>query len=343
MGALRQWFLPTALALLGLTACRLEGDDAPATTLTYPLELPVGFPNMPVPADNFLTYDRVQLGKRLFYDPILSRDSSISCGSCHLQTHGFADVTAFSEGIEGRAGFRNAPTLSNLAWHPYFFFDGGVPTLELQVLAPIEAHFEMDNALQAVLERLARHPQYPALFRKAYGRDPDPFSLTRAIAAFERTLVTGESAWDRYSTGADPTAMTASALRGWALFNSDSLQCSSCHSGFDFTDHQFQNIGLPVTTADSGRMRITLAESDRGKYKTPSLRNIALSAPYMHDGSIGSLEGVIDHFASGGQRYLNQSPLVQGFVISDAEKADLIAFLHALTDWEFVTDPAHAQ
>lgn len=298
---------------------------------------------MPVPTDNFLTNDRVALGKQLFYDPILSRDSSIACASCHLQARGFADATPFSTGIDGRQGFRNAPTLSNLAWHPYFFYDGGVPTLELQVFAPIEAHFEMDELLQNVLDRLARHPQYPALFRRAYGREPDPFALTRALAAFERTLVTGASAWDRYTYAGDATAIDAAVLRGWALFNSDSLHCASCHSGFDFTDYRFQNIGLPVTTADSGRMRITLAEADRGKYKTPSLRNIALSAPYMHDGSMATLDEVIAHFASGGMHYPNQSPLVQGFTISETEKADLIAFLEALTDLEFVNNPEFAR
>jgi cytochrome c peroxidase len=315
----------------------------PMEALQFKVATPEGFPAMPIPADNALSYARVQLGKRLFYDPILSRDSSISCGSCHLQSLAFTDGRQFAQGIDGRLGFRNAPALTNLAWHPYFFYDGGVPTLELQVLAPIEAHFEMDNDLLAVIDRLQRHRQYPILFEQAYARKPDPYALTRAIAAFERTLLTGDAPWDRHITQRLPAAMSAAQLRGWALFQSDSLHCSSCHTGFDFTDYTFQNIGLPVTTADSGRMRITLAESDRGKYKTPSLRNVALTAPYMHDGSIATLPAVIDHFASGGVHGPNQSVLVQGFTISESEKADLVAFLHALTDVGFVNDPAFAR
>jgi cytochrome c peroxidase len=336
-----QWrtWLWISLAVTSFSACQLEGDDAPSTLSQYNLETPAGFPAMPIPAGNEPTTARIDLGKRLFYDPILSRDSTVSCGSCHHQELAFTDGRNFSVGIEENVGFRNAPSLSNLAWHPYFFYDGGVPTLELQVLAPLDAHFEMDNELIEVIRRLKTHPQYPTLFRQAYGREPDPYALTRAVAAFERTLVSGDSPWDRFITGQDASAMSASQLRGWNLFQSDSLHCSSCHSGFDFTDYSFQNIGIPVTTADSGRMRITLNESDRGKYKTPSLRNIALTAPYMHDGSIATLDEVIDHFASGGQHYSNQSALAQGFTISDDEKADLIAFLNALTDWDFVQNP----
>lgn len=343
---MRKWYhlLAVVIALLGMSACQLDRDEPAAQALNYQFGLPEGFPPMPTPPDNAPNYDRVQLGKRLFYDPILSRDSSISCSSCHLQSAAFTDGLQFSKGVADREGFRNAPSLSNLAWHPYFFYDGGVPTMELQVLAPIEAHFEMDNQLLTVIERLKRHAQYPTLFRQAYGREmPDAYGLTRAIAAFERTLVSGDAPWDRYMSGREPTAMDAAQQRGWALFQSDSLHCASCHAGFDFTDYSFQNIGLPVTTADSGRMRITLDEADRGKYKTPSLRNVALTAPYMHDGSITNLRAVIEHFASGGMHYGNQSPLAQGFAISEQEKDDLIAFLNALTDRSFVQNPDFAQ
>ncbi|HEX2900605.1 MAG TPA: cytochrome c peroxidase [Bacteroidia bacterium] len=333
------WGWGIALWLLSLPACAPDRADMSPDSLTYPLEIPAGFPQMPIPADNYLTPDRVALGKRLFYDPILSREGSVACASCHLQENGFADTTQFSRGIDGRMGFRNAPTLSNLAWHPYFFMDGGVPTLELQVLAPLDNHDELDLDLISLMDRLQSHPQYPALFRKAYGREPDPFGLTRAIAAFERTLVSGNSAYDRQVLGQDSDAMSPAAVRGMALFFGDRLHCAGCHSGFDFTDYGFHNIGLPVTTADSGRMRITLNENDRGSYKTPSLRNVALSAPYMHDGSIRSLEEVIDFLASGGAHYPNQHPLTQGFAISSQEKTDLIAFLHALTDTEFITRP----
>jgi cytochrome c peroxidase len=332
------WVGGMALGLFSLVGCVADQGDSPIDSLTYPLEIPTGFPQMPIPTDNYLTVDRVALGKKLFFDPILSRDGSVSCGSCHWQEHAFADTAVFSRGIEGRTGFRNAPTLFNLAWHPYFFMDGGVPTLELQVLAPLDNHAELDMDLLELMARLQQHPQYPSLFRKAYGRDPDPFGLTRAIAAYERTLVSGNSPYDQYTS--NPNALNDSQIRGMELFFGDQLHCASCHSGFDFTDYGFYNIGLPVTTADSGRMRVTLNELDRGAYKTPSLRNVAVSAPYMHDGSLNSLEVVIDFLASGGAHYPNQHPLTQGFTISNQEKADLIAFLNSLTDTDFLTDPA---
>lgn len=336
----RWWML--LVAMLGLSACHLDTDEVLEGGGAYPVDQPAGFPAMPIPPDNYLTPARVELGKRLFYDPILSRDSTVACASCHLQYRAFADSAQFSTGVEGRAGFRNAPALFNLAWHPYFFMDGGVPTLELQILAPIDNPDEFDHQLLAVISRLRRHPQYPALFRKAYGRDPDPFALTRAIAAFERTLVSGDSPYDRYLHG-QSTALDSAARRGMELFFSDALHCASCHSGFNFTDYTFQNIGLPVTTADSGRMRITLNEQDRGAYKTPSLRNVALTAPYMHDGSLPTLEAVIDFLASGGEHFPNQHPHTLGFSITDREKADLIAFLDALTDTDFVTNSEFAR
>lgn len=322
--------------LVAEVGCRLDDGDLPADALLYAVELPAGFPQMPVPPENTLTPARVALGKRLFYDPILSRDGSVSCASCHLQANAFADTVQFSRGIAHAEGFRNAPALFNLAWHPYFFMDGGVPTLELQVLAPIDNATEFGDDLIKVMQRLQDHGQYPALFREAYGREPDPFGLTRAIAAFERTLISGNSAYDRYVSGLDLSAMQLEAQRGMALFYSDSLHCGSCHGGFNFTDYGFQNIGLPVTVGDSGRMRITLSEGDRGAFKTPSLRNVALTAPYMHDGSMGTLGEVIDFLASGGVGYPNQSALTRGFSISDQEKADLIAFLEALSDEGFV-------
>jgi cytochrome c peroxidase len=322
--------------LLFFAACG-DGGDAPQDELTYTVKIPPGFPPMPIPDDNYLTPERVELGKRLFYDPALSRNGNVACANCHLQSHAFADTARLSRGVDGHIGFRNAPMLYNLAWHPYFFMDGGVPTLELQVLAPLASKDEMDHDLASLTERLGRYPFYPALFRQAYGRDPDPWSLTRAIAAFERTLVSGNSPYDKYVHQGVTGAMDSAALRGKDLFFNQ-LQCGACHSGYNLTDYRFQNIGLPETVGDSGRMRITLNENDRGAFKTPSLRNVAVSAPYMHDGSIATLEEVIDFFASGGEHHPNQSPLTQGFNITAQEKADLIAFLNALTDQEFLTN-----
>lgn len=332
-------WIGVCLGLSLLTSCQLEGGDEPVDDLAYTVDLPPHFQPMPIPPDNALTTERVALGKRLFHDPVLSRDGTISCASCHIQEFAFCDTAQFSRGIEDRRGVRNAPALFNLAWHPYFFMDGGVPTLELQVLAPIDNHAEMDDKLLNVIDRLQAHPEYPTLFRRAYGREPDPYGLVRAIAAYERTLVSATSSYDAYLQ--NEQTLSDQELRGLSLFQSDDLHCSSCHAGWNLTDYGFHNVGLPVTTADSGRMRVTLSESDRGAYKTPSLRNVALTAPYMHDGSIRTLEEVVDFLASGGEHSPNQDPRTLGFTISPEDKAALIAFLHTLTDQGFVRNPEH--
>lgn len=316
-----------------------EGDEA----LPYYLEIPAGFPQPPIPSDNPLTAEKIALGKRLFFDPILSRDSSVSCSSCHFQEHAFADPMQFSLGVEARKGERNAPVLFNLAYNDVFMFDGGIPTLDLQVLAPLDAHFEMDFTMKGIIERLQKHPTYPAAFRKVFGTEVSPFGLTRAITAFERTMISGNAPYDQYTYQGEADALSEAARRGMALFSSDSLSCSSCHSGFRFTNVGFEQNGLYVAGQDSGRMRVTLKESDRGKFKVPTLRNIEVSGPYMHDGRFQTLDQVIDHYASGGNPHPNKSPLIRGFRISETEKQDLIAFLHALTDRSFLTNPAFSK
>lgn len=318
------------LSLLLLSSCQKEEKS-------YALDLPPGFPEVDLPEDNLPTPLRVELGKRLFFDPILSRDSSISCGSCHFRRLGFADDKVISPGIEGRLGFRNAPILTNLIYRENFFFDGGVPNLELQVVAPVEDENEMDFHLGAVVERLARHPEYAALLEKAYPGKPLTFAFTRAIASYERTLLTGQSAFDRYYYQGDSNALDSQEKRGWQLFQDKG--CRDCHSGPNFSNEEFINIGLYADydyNGDPGRRRVTALDSDIGQFKVPSLRNIALTAPYMHDGSMQSLEEVVDFFASGGKAHFNKNPQMQAFALSPQEKADLIAFLESLTDWDFV-------
>lgn len=325
-----RYLLPLFLALGLLSSCQKEEQ-------AYALALPPGFPEVELPEDNLPTALRVELGKRLFFDPILSRDSSISCGSCHFRALGFADNKVVSPGIAGRLGFRNAPILTNLIYRENFFFDGGVPNLELQVVAPIEDTAEMDFHLGGVVERLARHPEYAPLLEKAYPGKPLTFALTRAIASYERTLLSGQSAFDRYYYQGDSSALNGQEKRGWQLFQDKG--CRDCHAGPNFSNEEFINIGLYADynyNGDPGRRRVTALESDIGKFKVPSLRNIALTAPYMHDGSIQNLEEVIDFFAAGGKAHFNKSPEIQAFVLSPQEKADLIAFLESLTDWDFV-------
>ncbi|MCS6992027.1 MAG: cytochrome-c peroxidase [Chitinophagales bacterium] len=295
-------------------------------------EIPPGFSMPPIPDDNRLTPYRIELGRRLFFDPILSRDSTISCGSCHHADKKMTDGLSKSIGIDGQVGIRNAISLLNVAYQPYLFWDGGVPTLETQVLAPIHDPKEMDFDINLVVERLKRHPEYPALFYQAYKAGPSPYTVTRAIACFERSLYSSTTRYDRYVLFGDTTALTASEKRGMELFFSERAECFHCHSGFLFTDFSFRNNGLYEKYADSGRARITLNPDDVGKFKVPSLRNLAYTAPYMHDGSLATLRDVIEHYNSGGKNHPNKSIFVRQLALSEQEKEDLINFLLSLSD-----------
>lgn len=320
-------------------SCKKEDPDYGLVNKPYVLEYPKGFEPMLFPEGNELTTLRVALGKKLFFDKRLSRDSSVACASCHFQKNAFADFNQLSTGIENRKGFRNSPTLANLGYHPYFFFDGGVPTLELQVLAPIEDVNEMDFSVPAVVERLKDDAAIQELSQLAYGRSFDPFVLTRAISAFERTIISGNSRFDQYYYQGKTSALNASEKRGMDLFFSNKTNCSTCHSGFNFTNYEFKNIGLYDVYVDSGRTRITLNPNDRGKFKTPTLRNIAVTAPYMHDGTMSTLEEVVEHFNSGGKNHVNKDALIKPLNLTATEKTDLVNFLKALTDDDFLNNP----
>lgn len=327
-----RWML--GFCLIVFASCKVD-PIVPESQQKYTLELPPGFDEMSFPADNELTADRVNLGKQLFFDPRLSSNSTISCGSCHNPALAFADDMPVSPGVEQRLGFRNAPSLANVGYKSRLFADGGVSTLEFQVLAPMDSHEEMDVSVLEVAERLKSDPSINALARKAYGRDVDPFVITRSIAAFERTLISGNSPYDRFING-DISALSEPAIAGMNLFFSDQLACSSCHSSFLLSDGNYYNIGLEDDYADNGRERITSNPSDNGKFMTPTLRNIALTAPYMHDGSIPTLEAVIEHFNTGGVNHTNQDNRVHPLNLSSEQKEQLVTFLHSLTDVEFL-------
>lgn len=324
---------------LFLFSCRKDKSEDLSLNQPYLLQYPEGFEPMNIPEGNELTNLRISLGKKLFFDKRLSKDSTVSCGSCHFQQHAFADFNKLSTGIENRKGFRNSPTLANLGYHPYFFFDGGVPTLELQILAPIEDVNEMNFSVPGVVERLKNDTEIQQLSQLAYGRNFDPFVLTRSIAAFERTMISGNSRFDQYYYQGKSSALNDSEIRGMNLFFSNKTNCSTCHSGFNFTNYEFKNIGLYEIYADSGRTRISLNPADRGKFKTPTLRNIAVTAPYMHDGSLNTLEEVVEHFNSGGKNHENKDALVKPLNLTSTEKTDLVNFLKALTDEEFLKNP----
>ncbi len=335
--------LTAALLTAFCYACQKDPSGIAPVVPEPLLVVPAGFPSPEFPGGNELTAARWALGKKLFYDSVLSRDSSISCASCHNAAHAFSDTVTFSPGVDGLPGTRNAPTLANIAYHPYYTREGGVPTLEMQILVPIQEHNEFDFNILLIAERLARDTAYARMAREAYDRTPDAFVITRSIACFERTLISGESRFDQFASQGKTTALNAAEKRGMDLFLSDKTNCAQCHKGFNFTNYTFENNGLYTDYPDPGRFRLTELESDRARFKVPTLRNVALTAPYMHDGSLLTLESVVDHYNSGGQPHPNKSILIHPLGLTASEKADLVAFLRSLTDEQFANNPKFRQ
>ena len=284
--------------------------------------------------------DEVQLGKLLFNDKILSNKQSISCASCHRSQFAFSDTVAFSSGDEGKPGKRNAPGITNLADRSFFFYDGRAASLEEQAIFPITDPLEMNLPIGKAVERLNANQRYVDLFSKVYNDKPTSINLGRALAAFERTLETSNSAWDNYAKG-DKKAVNAAVLRGRKIFNTKG-KCFDCHSGIDFTNDEFRNIGLYNGNElnDKGRADFTKKNEDVGKFKVPGLRNVGVTAPYMHNGMFKTLKEVLTY-------YNNPTILVSGSINTDSllteplnlsasELEDLEAFLNALTDKQFL-------
>ncbi len=322
-------------------SCDKDFDNREPLNDTGLLVIPVGFPDMAFPDDNPFTDASYQLGKKLFYDPLLSLDSSISCGSCHQPALAFSDKVAFTNGVNEAPGNRNVPSLTNVGYNPYFTREGGVPTLEMHVLVPIQEHNEFNFNIILIAERLAQIDEYITMCENAYGRSPDAFSITRSLANFQRTLISGNSAYDRYAFQGLASALNAVELRGMNLFFSDELACSSCHSGFNFSNYTFENNGLYDDYNDEGRMHLTGLEADRARFKVPSLRNVEFTAPYMFDGSLLSLHDVVEHYNSGGYAHINKSEKIRPLGLSPIEKDALVAFLVSLTDHAFLENPNH--
>lgn len=341
------------VALLALGACRKDPAIERADAFTGPtplaLEIPAWALNQPhplqIPATNPLTVEGVALGRKLFYEKALSDNYSLSCGSCHRQEFAFSDPRRFSLGTDGSVGRRQSMPIQNMLWDHAFFWDGRAASLEEQAFGPVANHLEMRNAWPVVEERLRRLPEYPLLFARAFGSPGiDSVRVVKAIAQFERTLLSFDSPFDRYYYGGDAGAMTDAQVRGMDLFFGEA-QCVLCHMAPLFQDHDFRNIGLPPGP-DQGRAEITGVTSDRGRFKVNSVRNIALTAPYMHDGRFATLEEVIDFYAdsvvlSTPNLDNHMWPWTGGQIDLDAqERADLKAFMEALTDQRFVTNPA---
>lgn len=301
---------------------------------------PLGLPPVPVPADNPSTLETITLGKRLYFDTSLSIDNSVSCATCHDPAHGFAYAGQVSTGVGGKRGTRNSPTIINVAYYTTQFWDGRENTLEKQAEGPVQNPVEMAHSLAGVVARLSSDPSYITAFERAYGAGPVTFDkVEKSIAAYERRVVAGNSPFDRWYFAGDQHAVDKSVKRGFEVFRRvDKGNCASCHEIAEhtalFTDNKFHNIGVGVRNGapyDLGRYEVTHTDRDRGAFKTPSLRNIAQTAPYMHDGSLGTLVQVIDFYADGGNAnpWLDSKIMVRH--LTTQEKADLVAFLKSLS------------
>jgi cytochrome c peroxidase len=331
---------------LFVMACRvdpklaLNNNDGHSHT-HYELSIPASLPPMPIPAENPLTVEGIALGRKLFYDNILSANNTMACASCHQFENYFVDSNkAFSTGVDQIEGTRNSMPLFNMGYASNYFWDGGATSLEAQVAGPITNKIELHESLDNVINKLQQHPEYPTLFRKAFGTDKVSTQLLfYAIAQFERTMLSGNSKFDQWRAG--KATLTAQEERGLAVYNDEKKgDCVHCHSyGSTFTDFEYRNTGLDSIPVDKGRGLITLNTNDDGKFKTPSLRNIAVTSPYMHDGRFKTLLSCVEHYNKNFKYTKNLSPELKSQAknrMSEQDVQDLVAFLETLTDVEFI-------
>ena len=331
--------LTIGLLALG-NGCKSPGNDKPIGTVVE-IKAPLGLPPVPIPSDNPPTVETIALGRRLFYDTRLSKDNSLSCASCHNPEYDFTDGMSVSKGMGGQKGVRNAPTVMNAAYLPFQFWDGRAISLEQQAGSPMANPVEMDQAHDVSVSKLEADPKYKALFVEAFGPGAITISqIEKSLASFERTVLSGNSAFDRYEFGGDKKALTPSQIRGLAIFKDPHKgNCAACHTISEkyalFTDGKFHNIGEGVgddgTFRDVGRYHETRIATDTGAFMTPTLRNIANTAPYMHDGSVKTLKAVVDFYAGGGNSnpYLDKE--IRAIKLSGQDRSDLVEFLKSLT------------
>ena len=376
---MKRFVLPgVLLASVACSSATAQGVEADTPDDGFVWQLPAWLPRPAVPEDNPMNAAKVTLGRHLFFDARLSADGSTACSTCHDPALAFNDGRPFSDGVGGARGHRNAQGLANVGYSPRLTWASPVlASLEAHALIPLfgDAPVEMGNVgqEQALFERLRADARYRDLFDAAFaerGGEVSLFTLTRALAAFQRTLVSADSAYDRYQYGGDADALSASARRGEELFFSEKAECYHCHQGFNFTDtfatarsgfaeSAFHNTGLydvdgqgSYPAIDQGLYQVSAEPRDRGRFRTPSLRNLAWSAPYFHDGSAASLDEVLEHYAAGGRLTVDgpdagdgsrnplKNPLVLGIRFTGTERADLLAFLDSLNDPGFVANSA---
>jgi cytochrome c peroxidase len=360
-----------AVLLLNLQACSRQSpsaEDLEPAAPPFAWRLPAGMPQPNVPSDNPMTTAKIELGRRLFYDTRLSGNQTFSCASCHQQAHAFTDGRARAVGSTGAVHPRSAMTLTNVAFNASFgWADPSLRSLEAQMAVPMFNEHPIELGLKGreaeVVGRFAAQPLDARRFKAAFPDDASPVSfanIVKAVAAFERTLISGDSPLDRYLYRDDKAALSPEARRGMTLFFSKQLRCAECHGSFNLSgpvtfvnanklELLFHNTGLydvdgkgAYPASDRGLFDLTGRPEDMGRFRAPTLRNIAVTAPYMHDGSIATLDEAIDHYASGGKTSRFRSDRVRGFPLTPAEKADLKVFLESLTDQSFLTNPAFA-
>jgi cytochrome c peroxidase len=289
--------------------------------------VPAGLPEVPIPEDNPLTEAKVNLGKQLYFDKRLSEDNTVSCASCHDPAKGWSNAEAVATGVGGLKGGRNSPTIINSAYTNLHFWDGRAKSLEDQALGPIQNPIEMKMTLDDVVKRLNGIPGYKKQFQEVFGTDVTEDGIAKAIASYERTILSGDAPYDRFKAG-DKEALSEAAQRGMKIFFGKGV-CSACHVPPLFTDNAFHNIGIGMDkpNPDEGRKAVVNLEGNMGRFKTPTLREIARTAPYMHDGSLKTLEEVVEHYAKGGidNPYLSED--IFKLRLTEQDKKDLVTFM----------------
>lgn len=316
--------LAQLLTLLVLSVFVLPRTEAQEP---HELKIPAGLPKLRIPADNKLTAAKITLGKQLFFDPRLSLDNTVSCATCHDPAKGWSNGETFAIGVGGQRGARNTPSIVNSGYQTFQFWDGRALKLEGQALAPIENPLEMNMPMAKLIDKVNAIPGYQKQFKEIFGTQATNETMAAALASYERTILSGDAPYDRFVAG-DKTALSASAQRGLEIFNNKG-HCSACHPGPKFTDGGFHNLGVGMNAPrpDVGREAISKLLGDRGSFKTPSLRDIARTPPYMHDGSHATLEAVVDLYDRGGNPNPQLDEEIFPLNLSSEEKADLVTFL----------------
>ena len=338
----------------GLAACTVAllsswaAPDANAVVSNeYRFKLPLGLDEsaMVIPSDNPVTTQKVELGKLLFFDKRLSQDNTVACANCHLSQFGFTDGQPVATGIRGQKGGRSAPASFNRVFSSVQFWDGRAPTLEAQSIGPFTNPIEHGFAnYEVMITKMKKIQGYKTMFLQTFGEDITIENVGKAIASFQRTILSGNSPADRFDLGGEQGAISGAAQRGLTLFR-DKARCTKCHSGFNFTDEKFHNLGIgwDDNKVDLGRYLVTKNAEDIGAFKTPTLREISRTAPYMHDGRFKTLDDVVNFYNQGGVKNPHQDPLILPLELTKEEKQDLVQFLKTLTGegWKHIAAPAN--